>query len=66
MFRNDHHRDACPTHPHIEALMLLWPVVVEHLYSRKDECQGIVKRKHLHDVCQQTEARFRSRAVSRM
>jgi hypothetical protein len=65
LLRNNHHRDACPTPAHIDALMLLWPVVIEHLYARKEECQGIVKRQHLKDLCRQTEERFRSRAISR-
>lgn len=66
LLRNDHHRDACPTQAHIDALMLLWPVLVEHLYSRKEECRGVVKRTHLHDVCEQTVARFRTRALTRV
>ncbi len=60
LLRNDHHRGACPTQAHIDALMLLWPVVVEHLYSRKDECNGILKRSHLLTVCADAERRFRS------
>lgn len=65
LLRNRHHAVACPTFAHEEALKLLWPVVVEHLYSRKDECNGILKRRHLHDVCAQTEERFRRRALQR-
>jgi hypothetical protein len=66
LLRNDHHREACPTAAHVDALMLLWPVLVEHLYSRKEECQGILKRRHLHDICLDAEQRFRTRALSRM
>jgi hypothetical protein len=66
LLRNNHHREACPTAAHVDALMLLWPVLLEHLYSRKEECQGILKRKHLHDVCEQAEERFRTRALGRM
>ena len=63
--RNNHHKDACPTAAHDAALKLLWPVVVEHLYSRKDECKGLLKRQQLLDVCVQTEERFRRRAIQR-
>jgi hypothetical protein len=66
LLRNHHHREACPTAGHIDALMLLWPVLIEHLYSRKEECHGILKRRHLHDILQEAEQRFRTRALSRM
>jgi len=66
LIRNDHHRDACPTQAHVDALMLLWPVVVEHLYTRKDECNGILKRAHLIEICTDAEARFRQRRLQQM
>jgi hypothetical protein len=62
LMRNGHHKDACPTPAHDEALLLLWPVVVEHLYQRKDECQGLLKRTHLVQVCDKVVERFRRRA----
>jgi hypothetical protein len=62
MMRNGQHKDACPTPAHDEALLLLWPVVVEHLYQRKDDCQGILKRAHLLQVCDKVVDRFRRRA----
>jgi hypothetical protein len=61
IIRNDHHRASCPTQAHIDALMLLWPVLVEHLYTRKDECKGILKRAHLLEICADTERRFRAK-----
>ncbi len=63
LLRNDHHRVACPTHLHVDALHLLWPVVVEHLYQRKEETRGILKRKHLLDICTSAEERFRRNAL---
>lgn len=63
LLRNQHHRDACPTPLHDDALKLLWPVVVEHLYARKEECRGILKRTQLVDICVQAEERFRLRAM---
>jgi hypothetical protein len=63
LIRNDHHRDACPTPGHEDALRLLWPLVVEHLYQRKEECGGILRRRHLVQICDRTEERFRRRAV---
>ncbi len=66
LLRNNHHREACPTHNHVDALHLLWPVVLEHLYSRKEECQGILKKKHLTEICEQAEARFRARRLQTM
>ncbi len=63
IFRNGHHRDACPTPLHDETLKLLWPVVVEHLYQRKEECRGILKRPQLIAICVQAEERFRKRAL---
>ena len=63
LLRNGHHRDACPTPLHEDALKLLWPVLVEHLYSRKEECQDILKRRHLLDICSQADERFRRRAL---
>jgi hypothetical protein len=63
LVRNGHHREACPTPAHEDALRLLWPLVVEHLYQRKDECHGILKRSHLLLVCERAEERFRRRAL---
>lgn len=65
ILRNGHHRAACPTPAHEDVLKLLWPVIVEHLYSRKEECQGHLKRRHLTEVCTQAEERFRRRALER-
>ena len=63
LLRNGHHKDACPTSAHDDALLLLWPVVVEHLYQRKEECRGILKRAHLLAVCDKVVERFRRRAL---
>jgi hypothetical protein len=65
LLRNDHHRPACPTAAHVDALMLLWPTLLEHLYARKDDCQGILKRSHLVQICVEAEQRFRTRALGR-
>lgn len=63
ILRNQHHRAACPTDAHVDALKLLWPVVVEHLYQRKDECQGILKTSHLLTICDDASSRFRTNAL---
>ncbi len=60
--RNGHHKQACPSPAHDDALLLLWPVVVEHLYQRKEECGGILKRAHLLAICDKVVERFRRRA----
>jgi len=63
IWRNDHHREACPSAAHVDALRLLWPVIVEYLYQRKDECQGVMKRSHLMGICDNAIARFRKNAL---
>ena len=63
LIRNGHHKAACPTPAHEDALKLLWPLVIEHLYSRKDDCAGILKRHHLVEICVKAEERFRRRAL---
>ncbi len=63
LLRNGHHKEACPTAAHEEALHLLWPVVVEHLYQRKDECRGVLKRQHLLAIVDKADERFRRRAL---
>jgi hypothetical protein len=65
LLRNNHHRSACPTAAHVDALMLLWPTVLEHLYARKDDARGILKRGHLLQICAEAEVRFRTRALNR-
>jgi hypothetical protein len=66
IFRNAHQRESCPTPLHDDALKLLWPVIVEHLYQRKEDCEDILKRKHLLDICTRAEERFRQRAMRLM
>jgi hypothetical protein len=62
--RNDQHRDAAPTQDHVDAMHLLWRVVVEQLYARKDECQGLLKGKDLVDVVSEAAVRFRRAQAS--
>lgn len=50
LFRNQHHLEACPTHHHREALHMLWPIILEVLYARKDECAGLIKRRDLKTI----------------
>jgi hypothetical protein len=59
LMRNDQHRDAFESQRDVDALLLLWPAVVEHLYQRKDDCKGIVNRADLLDVLLRAEERFR-------
>ncbi len=63
ILRNNHHREACPSDASVDALKLLWPVIVEHLYQRKDDCNGILKKQHLIDICEDAAARFRKNAL---
>lgn len=63
LLRNDHHKGACLTTAHEQALQLLWPVVVEHLYQRKDDCRGILKRAHLLQIVDKVAERFGRRAL---
>lgn len=66
MLRNNHHRAVAQTQGELDALMLLWRVILEHLEVRKEETQGILKRKDLPDIAERARARFRVRALSRM
>lgn len=63
--RNDRHRQAAPTAAHVEVMHLLWRALLEHLYQRKDEAQGILKRKDLVDIMEKVRVRFRARLVAR-
>jgi hypothetical protein len=65
MMRNDLHRAAATTPAHVEALHLLWRVVLEHLYQRKDEARGILKGRHLKDIVEKSRVRFQARRISR-
>lgn len=61
--RNELHRTAAPTAAHVDAMHLLWRALVEHLYQRKDDAQGILKRKHLCDIVEAARVRFRARRI---
>ena len=50
LFRNQRHINACPTRLHQEALHMLWPIILEVLYARKDECSGLLKRNDLKTI----------------
>lgn len=63
-FRNERHRDAAPTPAHVDALHLLWRTVLEHLYARKDECQGALKRADLIDIVERARLRYRARRLA--
>ncbi len=60
-FRNERHRDAAPTPAHVDALHLVWRTVVEHLYARKEECQGILRRADLVDIVEHARQRYAAR-----
>jgi hypothetical protein len=64
LLRNGGHKVAAPTDAHEDALRLLWPAVVEHLYQRKDDSRGLLKRAHLVQVCERAEERFHARSAS--
>lgn len=63
-FRNDQHRTEAPTPAHVEALHFLWRTVAEHLYQRKEECRGVLKRQDLIDIVAQAQHRYRVRRAS--
>ncbi|OGQ24714.1 MAG: hypothetical protein A2138_07930 [Deltaproteobacteria bacterium RBG_16_71_12] len=62
-FRNELHRQAAPTPAHLDALHFLWRSVVEHLYARKEECRGILKRQDLLDIVERARERYAARRV---
>lgn len=62
-FRNELHREAAPTPAHVEALHFVWRTVVEHLYTRKEECQGALKRKDLVDIVERARQRYAARRM---
>jgi hypothetical protein len=47
LFRNQTHAKACPTESHREAIHFLWPILLETLYTRKEDCQGHLRRADL-------------------
>lgn len=63
LFRNRHHKEACPTKDHEEALHFLWPLMVEVLLARKEELQGLLKGKDLVEVAERFRRRFRERRM---
>lgn len=63
-FRNELHRESAPTPSHVDALHFLWRTVVEHLYARKDECRGALKRKDLGDIVEEARVRFLARRIA--
>lgn len=64
LLRNDRHRAAAPTAAHVEAMHLLWRALVEHLYQRKDDADGILKRAHLVEIVEKARVRFRARRIA--
>lgn len=65
LLRNDLHRQAAPTPLHVEAMHLLWRILLEHLYQRKDDAKGILKRKDLVDIIERARVRFRARLLTK-
>lgn len=61
LFRNDRHREACPTQRHVDALHLLWRVLVDQLLSRKEECSSLLRRRDLVTVAERLPETFRRR-----
>jgi hypothetical protein len=61
LMRNHLHRDAAPTERHVQALHLLWRALLEHLYQRKEEAGGILKRAHLVAIVEKARVRYRTR-----
>jgi hypothetical protein len=63
LFRNENHREACPTHLHEEALHFLWAFMMEHLLSRQEEAEGKLKRRDLVVVVERFAERFAQKYV---
>jgi hypothetical protein len=63
MLRNNHHREAAPSQMDVDLLWLLWPTLVEFLYTRKDDCQGHLKRTELFTILDKAEERFVRRSL---
>lgn len=61
LFRNELHREACPTDLHQEAVFFLWPGLVEVLLAHKEELTGRLKTKDLLSVIDRFEAKFEKR-----
>lgn len=64
LLRNNHHRQAAPTSNHVEAMHLLWRAVLEHVYQRKDDAQGILKTADLVTILERARVRFRARRMA--
>jgi hypothetical protein len=64
IFRNDKHRDVCPTQDSVEVLHLLWRTCLEVLYTRKDELSAHLKTADLVRVVEKTAKLFRARRAA--
>lgn len=62
-FRNREFDSTC-RHPYAEdALLFLWPFVVEHLHQRKDEAQHALTRRDLVEIVARFGAKYRKRRM---
>lgn len=61
LFRNDHHRAACPTPEHVDALHLLWQVALDQLLYRQEQLRTPLPRRTLVRVVERFRERFRVR-----
>jgi len=65
-FRNRVFEDTC-THPYAEdALLFLWPFVVELLHQRKDEARNALTRRDLSEIVARFGQRYRARRMMLM
>jgi hypothetical protein len=57
-FRNNKHKDVCPSADAENTLHFLWRGVLELFFMRKDESTGHIKRKDLIAAAEQLPAQF--------
>lgn len=62
LFRNQKHIAACPTPLHESAIHFLWPIMLEVLHIRKEECSARIGRKDLIGVVEIFFERFTRRS----
>ena len=61
LFRNQTHHGACPTERHKDAIQFLWPVLLETLYTRKEDCDGHLRRSDLTQIVDQFVTKYKKR-----
>jgi hypothetical protein len=63
LFRNGEHKESCAAPYAEDALMFLWPLVVDVLLQRKEEAQNALSRRDLIDIVERFRSQFRSRRM---